>query len=312
MIKAFPKIFALGTDYIKDILDGEVEVTEKIDGSQFGFGKIDGEPFVRSKGCMLHFDAPNDMFREAVEYIASILDRLPDNIVFHGEYLQSPHHNSLTYERIPKNHLILFAVSDRTEKFYGHEEIVKYAELFEIEAVPLIYKGHIKHTDEIIEMLGKTSVLGKAEIEGVVIKNYAKPFLLGGQPIPVMSGKYVSEKFKEVHRAGWKGEHTGMGKWDLFKQGYQTEARWLKTVQHMKEKGELEGTPRDIGKLLKGVMADIGEEEQDEIKKFLWSYFGKDLLQAAVRGLPEWYKLQLLKKLDEKTEQKEEGTNLPS
>ena len=32
-IKAFPKIFALGTDYVSRIADNEVEITEKIGGS---------------------------------------------------------------------------------------------------------------------------------------------------------------------------------------------------------------------------------------------------------------------------------------
>ena len=50
-ISAFPKIFAIGTDYIKDLFNGPVEITEKIDGSMFVFGKVDGELFMRSKGA---------------------------------------------------------------------------------------------------------------------------------------------------------------------------------------------------------------------------------------------------------------------
>lgn len=294
MIKSFPKIFSLGTDYIKEIFDGEVEVTEKIDGSQFGFGRINGEIFVRSKGCMLHIDAPNNMFKEGVDYIASIQDRLPDNTIFHAEYLQTPKHNSLEYERIPQNHLILFSVSDSTEKFLGHEEIKKWAEILKIDYVPIVFKGIIDSPEKVFELIGNESVLGKAQMEGVVVKNYNKPFLLGGQPIPLMSGKYVSESFKEVHNTSWKGEHTGRGKWDVFKQGYCTEARWTKSVQHLKEKGELENSPKDIGKLLKEIQRDIAEEEREEIKKFLWEYFGTDVLRVAVSGFPEWYKKSLL------------------
>lgn len=299
MIKAFPKIFALGTDYIKDILDGEVEITEKIDGSQFGFGRIDGELFVRSKGAMLHFDAPNNMFKEAVEYIASIADRIPDNIVFHAEYLQTPNHNSLEYERIPKNHLALFSVSDSTEKFFNYTEIQYWADILDIDCVPMIYKGKIENTDQILELVGSESYLGKAQAEGVVVKNYAKQFLLGGQPIPVMAGKYVSEAFKEVHN-GWKEKHTGPGKWELFKQGYKTEARWNKAIQYLRDSGDLTETPKDIGKLIARVMQDIEDEEKENIKTFLWNEFGKEVLRTSVNGLPEYYKMFLLRKLDEK------------
>jgi len=49
LINAFPKIFAIGTDYISNIFDDEVEITEKIDGSQFAFGKVNGELFMRIK-----------------------------------------------------------------------------------------------------------------------------------------------------------------------------------------------------------------------------------------------------------------------
>jgi hypothetical protein len=299
MIKSFPKIFALGQDYIKEILDGEVEVTEKIDGSQFGFGRIDGELFVRSKGAMLHFEAPNNMFKEGVEYIASIADRIPDGIVFHAEYLQTPSHNSLQYGRIPKNHLCLFSVSDKSDKFYSYNEIKNWADVLDIDVVPLVYKGTIDSTDKILEFVNSESYLGKAIAEGVVVKNYNKPFLLGVQPIPVMSGKYVTEAFKEVHN-GWKERHTTPGRWESFKQGYKTEARWMKAVQYLRDKGELTESPKDIGSLIKRVMEDITEEEKETIKNFLWNEFGKELLGTAVKGLPEFYKLKLLKKLDEK------------
>lgn len=299
MIKAFPKVFSLGTDYINDILDGEVEVTEKLDGSQFGFGRLDGELFVRSKGAMLHFDAPNNMFKEAVDYIASIADKIPDNTIFHAEYLQKPHHNSLTYERIPQNNLALFSVSDSTEKFYGYDEIKKWADVLEIEAVPLIFRGVIKNTNEILELVGGESCLGKAQREGVVVKNYNKPFLLGGQPIPVMCGKYVTEQFKEVHRAGWAGEHTGRGKWETFKGGYKTEARWHKAIQFLRDSGELTESPKDIGKLIARVMKDIEDEDKETIKNFLWKEFGDEVLRTAVHGLPEFYKMWLLRKLDD-------------
>lgn len=39
---AFPKILHIGNKQISDLFDGVVEVTEKIDGSQLGLGKING------------------------------------------------------------------------------------------------------------------------------------------------------------------------------------------------------------------------------------------------------------------------------
>lgn len=45
---AFPKILHLGDKAIRDIFDEEVEITEKVDGSQFGFGIVEGELIIRS------------------------------------------------------------------------------------------------------------------------------------------------------------------------------------------------------------------------------------------------------------------------
>ena len=135
MISAFPKIFAIGTDYISRIFDNEVEVTEKIDGSQFVFGRVKGELYMRSKGQQLYIDNPEKMFREGMEYVASIEDRLPDDTIFYCEYLKKPKHNTLAYERVPKNHLMLFGISSSVKNF--ERDFVGYADAIEIETVPI-------------------------------------------------------------------------------------------------------------------------------------------------------------------------------
>ena len=48
---SYPKVYALGHPATKDIFSGEVLVEEKIDGSQFSFGVIDGVLRTRSKSC---------------------------------------------------------------------------------------------------------------------------------------------------------------------------------------------------------------------------------------------------------------------
>ena len=291
MFPAFPKIFALGTDYVQEIFDGLVEVTEKVDGSQFSFGSIDGELHCRSKGKQLVLEAPEKMFTGAVEYVRSISHILPENHVFYAEWLQNPKHNTLAYERTPKNGLALFAVKTGSHTF-GDACIMSWADRLEIDHVPLLYEGET-NAEAVLDMIERESFLGGQNVEGVVVKNYGKPFLLGGQPIPVMSAKYVSEAFKEVHRTKWGKEHTGRGKWDTFQEGYRTEARWEKAVQHLAEQGQLVNEPKDIGVLIKEVRRDIEEEERVVITDFLWREFGQEVLRKAVAGLPEWYKRRL-------------------
>lgn len=296
MIKAFPKIFAIGTDYIKDIFNSSVEITEKIDGSQFDFGKIDGVLYMRSKGATLYAEGSDKMFRLAVDYVVSIQDKIRDNTTYYCEYLKTPKHNILTYGRVPKNHLILFGVSDKTGSAFRktYKQLKEFADELEIETVPLIYKGKVKTAEELKKFMELDSCLGNVKLEGIVVKNYKNAFLLGGQPIPLMSGKYVSEAFKETHREKWGSEFTARGKWQTFKNSFCTEARWHKAIQHLRDKNELENSPRDIGKLIAEIRTDISDEEKEEIKTFLWKEFGDEILRGSVKGFPEWYKLQLL------------------
>jgi len=291
---AFPKILHLGHKQIKDIFDGEVEITEKVDGSQLGFGKINGELFVRSKGKEQDLDNPDKMFEGAVEFVKTIADRLPDNIVLYGEWLSKPKHNILAYDRTPKNGIALFGVyNPETQEHAGMDTISEWAERLGVDTVPLLFKGEA-NTQTALDMVDKTdSFLGGQKIEGVVVKRYTPWMFMGNIPLTVMSGKYVSEKFKEVHARDWKKEHTGKGKLEVAISQYKSGARWNKAIQHLRESGELTGTPVDIGRLIKEVRLDITLEEKENIKEELWDIYKDDFLRNAVFGLPEWYKKKL-------------------
>jgi len=262
-----------------------------VHNSQFNFGRLDGELCMRSKGKEIFIEFPEKMFDKAIDYILSIEDRIPDNTVFHAEYLRASRHNVLAYERVPENNLVLFGVSDTSMKFVSvHDELKDYARLLEIDVAPMLYYGMVESIEQLVELLETDSFLGGNKVEGVVCKNYARPFLLGGQPIPLMMGKFVSEKYKEKHEKDWNRENKSKGRWEVFCEQYRSEARWQKAVQHLADKGELESAPRDIGRLLKEVHLDIEGECKDEILAFLWKEFGGDLKRKAVAGLPEWYK----------------------
>lgn len=291
MITAYPKIFSIGTDYIKDIFNEDVEVTEKIDGSQFSWGKIGGELYIRSKGAQLYVANPEKMFAQAINYIEQIQDRLPEGIVFYSEYMNKPKHNTLKYERIPKNNIMLFGVMHISQRF--ELNIADYASLLDVECVPIMHVGKIGNVSELMNFMDRESVLGGAKIEGIVVKNYHRKFLLGGCPMPLMAGKFVSESFKEVHRERWGEEEKTKGRLEIFMESFRTEARWEKAVQHLREHGELENEPRDIGKLIKEIHLDIEAEEANAIKEFLYKEFRNEIMRKATGGAPEWYKKKL-------------------
>ena len=291
----FPKILHIGDKQIESLFDGPVEITEKVDGSQFGFGKVNGQIFCRSKGQELDLDNPNSMFVAGVEYVLGIADKIPDNHTFYGEYLERPKHNTLAYDRIPTNHIALFGVYNyESKEFYDYEVISEWAEKLGVDAIPVLKRG-ASTPEEVLELVKeRVSYLGGQNIEGVVVKAYKPWMFLGQIPLSVMSGKYVTEAFKEVHHKNWKAENTGKGKLEVAKSQYSSPARWNKAIQHLRDAGSLEGSPKDIGPLIKEIHKDITEEEKENIKNELWAIYGKEFVAAATQGFPQWYKEKLV------------------
>lgn len=293
---SYPSIYALGHRYVADLLKDPVLVEEKIDGSQFSFGVFEGDEgrFLRcrSKGAELNIIAPDNMFKKAVEFVQSIQDQLRVGWTYRGEYLQKPKHNALAYDRVPKNNVILFDINSGHEEYLDVVQKRDEAERIGMEVVPVMAAGMIENVESFRKCLDAISCLGGQKIEGVVIKNYAR----FGLDKKVLLGKFVSEAFKETHAREWKAENPTTG--DIIQQlikSLKTDARWHKAVQHLRENGAIEDSPRDIGNLIKEVKEDIKKEEEDFIKQKLFEYAWPHIQRGATGGLPEWYKEQLLK-----------------
>ena len=201
-IQAFSKIFALGHRAIRSIFaEGEVEITEKVDGSQFGFGKVYGQVGCRSKGRMIDVTNPDKMFTSAVEQVQRIAHLIPDGYTFWGEYLNKPKHNVIAYDRYPQNHIVLFGMESSDPHFeYLYKKLEAFAELFRFDVVPRLFRGRLPNGIEfefIEQLLDTDSYLGGHKVEGFVVKNWAQMVDQFGQVSWPMAGKFVSEKFKE-------------------------------------------------------------------------------------------------------------------
>lgn len=289
-INSYPSIYAIGHKAITDIFDGEVLVEEKIDGSQFSSSRIDGNLHCKSKKVELVIDAPEKLFEKAVESAKSL--DLRDGWIYRFEYLQKPKHNTLAYDRIPKNHLMVFDVQTGIEQYMNYDEKKSEAERIGVECVPLLFKGVIKDFEALKELLDTDSILGGTKIEGIVVKNYEK----FTRDKKVMMGKYVSERFKEIHTKDWKTRNRSSSDIVGFLiLEHRTEARWQKAIHHLRESGELEGSPRDIGRLMKEVPEDVLKECEEEIKDKLFKHFWPKIRRGLTTGLPEWYKEKLAK-----------------
>jgi len=289
---SYPSIFNLGHNAVRDIFQSDVAIEEKIDGSQFSFGLLDGELACASKRRRLILDAPEKLFKEAVATAQELAPMLRPNWLYRGEYLTKPKHNALAYDRIPTQHIMIYdIVADHEENYLNYEAKMEEALRLGLECVPLVYQGPVASADLVRELLKRESALGGAKIEGVVIKNYG----LWGPDKKVLMAKFVSEEFKEKHAAAWKISNPRAG--DIIYhliQCFRTEARWNKAIQHLREDGLIEDAPRDIGKLILEVKEDVERECKEEMLEALYKWAAPKVLRAVTAGLPEWYKQRLL------------------
>lgn len=292
---SYPSIYALGHRAIKDLLLNDVLVEEKIDGSQFSFGiGGDGEIHVRSKEALLHPDAPEKMFERAVSSVKERASLLRPGWTYRAEYLAKPKHNALAYDRIPRGHLIVFDINTDHEEYLPYEEKALAAERIGLETVPRIYEGRVDGIASFRAFLERQSILGGQKIEGVVVKPVG--YALFGVGKKCLLGKFVSEAFKEVQAGEWKGSNPGPTDIvDRIASDLHASARWQKAVLHLRERGVLEGSPRDIGALIKEVPLDIEKECADEIRARLYAWAWPQIRRKVTHGLPEWYKDELLK-----------------
>lgn len=300
---SYPSIYALGHRYLTELLLDPVLVEEKIDGSQFSFGLFQGDEGtflrMRSKGAEINIVAPEGMFQRAVDHVKSIRESLRVGWTYRAEYLAKPKHNSLCYDRIPTNHLIVFDINTGHEAYMPHDQKAEEAARIGLEVVPVLYHGMIEDVQKFRELLNRQSCLGGQQIEGVVIKNYAR----FGLDKKALLGKFVSEAFKETHAREWKAENPTQG--DILAKliaTLKTDARWHKAVQHLRERGELEDSPRDIGSLIKEVPSDVEKEEREFIEQKLFEWAWPHIRRGVTGGLPEWYKEQLLSRQFEKAD----------
>lgn len=293
-IRAYSSPLNLGHKHLENLFDGPVVIQEKVDGSQLSFGVQDGELFCRSRRQMIDLEAPG-MFAAGVDTVKQLFQNnwLVEGHTYRAEYLSKPKHNTLPYERVPKGNIILFDIDQGYEDYMVPGYVRVAAEFLGLEYVPtwgLFPADDALTIEQIKAWAGEDSILGGPR-EGIVIKNYTQ---LGADHKTLM-GKYVNETFKESHTSDWRKRNPTRG--DMIAglvETYKTDARWEKAIQHLREQGELQEAPQDIGPLLREIQTDVQNECGDEIKELLFKHFWKDISRQITAGFPEWYKNRLM------------------
>ncbi len=295
-LRSYPKVYNLGHHAIVSLLDGDVVVEEKVDGSQFSFGvDADGVLHMRSRKTAIDVNDIPKLFAPAAETVLALYTQgfLPPGWTYRGETLAKPKHNTLVYNRVPYGNVIMFDVDGGMEDFLNPDERATEAFRLGLESVPVFMQGRLADRDTLVAMLDKESVLGGPCIEGVAIKAYGR----FGEDGKTLMGKHVSEAFKETHNKDWKARNPN--RTDVVEKIIETlrnPVRWEKAIQHLRERGELLDSPVDIGPLLKEINQDVLAEEKDFICKqlFEWAWKKGGIAKGLTRGFPEWYKERLM------------------
>lgn len=290
---SYPKVWNMGHPQARDLFSDIVVVQEKVDGSQFSFGVIDGELKIKSKGAIIQAEAPPNLFKEAVETVLRLQPLLNPGWTYRGEVLSRPKHNVLAYDRVPKGNIILFDISVEYEGFAAVDVVEAEARCLGLEMVPTVFVGNIACAEELFKLMDAVSVLGGQKIEGLVIKNYYRHGIDGKN----LMGKIVSSAFKEVHKGEWRANNPTNGDIiTVIADKLTSPARWQKAVQHVREAGTLTDSPKDIGPLLGEIVNDVKAEEEERIKEALFKYAWKIISRRITHGFPEWYKNELVNK----------------
>ena len=166
----FPKGWALGHSALKELFWDEVHIEEKVDGSQFSFGRFGDELKCRSKGQEIYLDGYEGMFAPAVEAVKNRFYLLKDGWTYRAEFLAKPKHNILAYARIPKDTLIIFDINKGQEDYLSFAEKQAEADHIELECVPLLSDTKIDGIDAMNALLEIESVLGGQKSKALFLK----------------------------------------------------------------------------------------------------------------------------------------------
>ena len=200
MLRSYSSPYALGHKATECLWDGIVWAEEKIDGSQFSFGRIGDEWHCRSRKQDLSHTvddpAAAGMFKLAIETIVRL--DLHDGWVYRGEFLAKPKHNTLAYARVPKGNIILFDVDQSDQDYLDPYTAAGEAERLGLEFVPILGEyGGTTAVEDLKQLLVVPSVLGRTDVEGIVLKNYG---VFDQSQKKVLMAKLVSADFQEAHQ----------------------------------------------------------------------------------------------------------------
>jgi hypothetical protein len=276
-----------------------VLLQEKVDGSQLTIFKKDDRLHWYNKNSPCN---PNgEPWRDAYLQLCQRLDFFQEGYFYHGESLKNAikkrgdqtlyRPNVCEYTRLPRYNFIIYEIVRVDGYILTPEEMLNHLEGTGLETVQVFFDSSIhpydqgmkKIIDTLLEQMENGTVQSSLGLkpEGVVLK------VLNKQKDGVYSTKrlkFVRPMFVETHLKKKENLQQVSDVEFINELGkiYDTHARKMKAVQHLKEKGTWNN---DLNKNYKNITdelnADLLKEKSDEIRDLLFVRFWPQISKMA-------------------------------
>lgn len=154
-------------DILNQIYSNEIVVFEDVQGSKL-FVRYDGKNFefiqknINSEPISLLDLSLQKYYNKAINYFYALPERakklLSKNYHFCFEYFPDNQPANITYNRTPKNNLILTGICKNKKYNYNVQELIEYANLLNVDHLPIIFQGSLsKNQIEAIKYFLSTS-----------------------------------------------------------------------------------------------------------------------------------------------------------
>jgi hypothetical protein len=191
-------------EFIKLISKEEIIVYEDVQASKIWVNYVNDNWQIRPKSVNnnpinLIDLAMQKYYKYAYAYLLSlpneVTDLLRPNIYFCFEYFPDEQPANIKYERIPKNHLILTCICKYKNKYsYNFEELNTYADLFNVETLPVIYQG--KLNDKQVQAINLFLHTSKEDLD-IFFKDSNFSEFFYKMLNPNVKNSYLNDKFQE-------------------------------------------------------------------------------------------------------------------
>jgi hypothetical protein len=146
-----------GKEFLEGLLNKTVIVNEKMDGAFFGAQKDPNSGkfrFFKRNAEITYIDRVlSRYFEPAIRHFESLgpdtVSQVPDNYHFGMEWFTSPKAQTIAYDRLPKNGLILSYIhildekGEMVETIQDKDTLDKWADILDIERPPIVFQGKL-------------------------------------------------------------------------------------------------------------------------------------------------------------------------